>query len=125
MSKARAAGTGMSMIMPANILFGIMGSGFRGASQVARQRKLGLFHAFRIADGQQGLAAFLVIFWAFLGILASVAGCAPGRLAAWSISRISLPPFAGGAVRPNEKPANLAGLFVFGSSEEPSSEPVL
>ena len=58
-----------------------MGSGFRGASQVARQRKLGLFHAVRIADAWQGLAASLVIFWAFLGILASVAGRATERLA--------------------------------------------
>ena len=58
-----------------------MGSGFRGASQVARQRKLGLFHAVRIADARRGLAASLVIFWAFLGILASAAGRTTGRLA--------------------------------------------
>ena len=58
-----------------------MGSGFRDAAQVARQRKLGLFHAVSMADGRQGLAASLVIFWAFLGILASAAGCATGRLA--------------------------------------------
>ena len=32
-----------------------MGSGFRGASQVTRQRKLVLFHAVRIADARQGL----------------------------------------------------------------------
>ena len=59
-----------------------MGSGFRGDSQVARQRKLGLFHAARISEARQSLAASLVIFWAFLGILASAAGRATGRLIA-------------------------------------------
>ena len=45
------------------------------------QRKRGLFHAVRIADARQGLAASLVIFWAFLGIRASAAGRTTGRLA--------------------------------------------
>ena len=63
-----------------------MGSGFRGDSQVARQRELGLFHAVRIGEARQGLAASLVIFWAFLGILASAAGRATGRL----IARVDL-----------------------------------
>ena len=46
-----------------------MGSGFRGAALVAGQRKLGLFHAVRIADARQGLAASLVIFWASSRVL--------------------------------------------------------
>ena len=95
----------------------------------------------KIGDARQGLAASLVIFWAFLGILASAAGRATERLAPMVNLRARPIPQTGdedgerecragrssacGDSQPNKKPASLAVFSVFGSSRGPWSGPVL